>query len=132
MNNSKIAIACVIFAIIAILIFNSSKNNKIKSDLLAVNEANFQKEVLESDRKVLIDFYADWCGPCQALSPLIEEVAKETPNVKFVRINIDDNVKLSDNYNIFSIPTLVVVENGEEIKRVVGYIEKDEIKRLIK
>ncbi len=97
-----------------------------------IASSNFDSEVLKSDKKVLIDFYATWCGPCQVLSPIIEEVASETSDIKFVKIDIDENEELAEEYGVVYIPTLVVIENGKETKRSVGAISKDELLELIK
>lgn len=115
---------------------NSTKlNTEVKNmsqNVLEITSENFQKEVLESDKKVLIDFYADWCGPCKKLSPIIEEVAGEESNVKFVKLNIDLAEDIAIEYQVMSIPTLVVMENGKEISRNVGLLDKEEIRSLIK
>ena len=97
---------------------------------IASNE--FENEVLNSDKKVLVDFYATWCGPCKIISPIIEEVAKENPEVKFVKVDIDANNELAEKYEVVYIPTLVVIENGKEITKSVGAISKEEILNLIK
>lgn len=104
----------------------------MENTVLEVTEENFEKEVLKESKKVLIDFYADWCGPCQVLSPIVEEVAKANAEIKVVRINIDNAESIAIDYGIMSIPTLVVVENGEEVKRSVGLISQSEIEALIK
>lgn len=101
-------------------------------EVITVNSSNFEQEVLKSNQKVLIDFYADWCGPCQMLSPLIDEVAKEYTDVKFVRVDVDTNEDLSNQYGVIYIPKLVVIENGNVIDESVGYIEKNQIESLIK
>lgn len=108
-------------------------NNELYIDEVVkeVTEENFNEEVLNSDKTVLIDFYADWCGPCKQLSPRVEEVAKEKKNIKFVKIDVDKNYELSMKYQTMSIPTLVVIKNGEEINRAVGLISKSEIINLI-
>lgn len=101
-------------------------------DILKISNADFENEVLKSDKKVLIDFYAEWCGPCKMLSPVVEKVAKENENIKFVRIDVDEEQNLAISYNIMSIPTLVVIEDGKEINRVVGLISKNELLELLK
>ena len=115
---------------------NSTKlNTEVKNmsqNVLEITSENFQKEVLESDKKVLVDFYADWCGPCKKLSPIIEEVAGEESNVKFVKLNIDLAEDIAIEYQVMSIPTLVVMENGKEISRNVGLLDKEEVRSLIK
>ena len=94
--------------------------------------SEFENEVLNSDKKVLVDFYATWCGPCKIISPIIEEVAKENPEVKLVKVDIDANQELAEKYEVVYIPTLVVIENGKEITKSVGAISKEEILNLIK
>ncbi len=112
---------------------NSNDKIQVTEDkVIKVTEENFEEEVLKSDKKVLIDFYADWCGPCKVLSPIVEEVAKENPDIKVVKINVDENNELSYKYKTYSIPTLVVIENGVEVNRAVGAIPKDSILELVK
>ena len=94
--------------------------------------SEFENEVLNSDKKVLVDFYATWWGPCKIISPIIEEVAKENSGVKFVKVDIDANQELAEKYEVVYIPTLVVIENGKEITKSVGAISKEEILNLIK
>ena len=101
-------------------------------EILKINEDNFEKEVLESEKTVLIDFFADWCGPCKMLSPIIEHFAKENEKVKVVKINVDELPDLAVKYGVRSIPTLVVIKNGEEVNRSVGLIDKSEILELVK
>lgn len=101
-------------------------------EILKINDDNFEKEVLESEKTVLIDFFADWCGPCKMLSPIIEQFAKENEKVKVVKINVDELPDLAVKYGVMSIPTLVVIKNGEEVNRSVGLIDKSEILELVK
>ncbi len=101
-------------------------------DIKKITDKNFDKEVLQSNKTVLVDFYADWCGPCQMLSPIVEEVASQDDNIKVVKINIDEEQELAVRYEIASIPTLVVIRNGNEIKRSIGVIQKEEIENLVK
>ena len=112
----------------------SVENNEEEEDMeiMKVSQENFEKEVLQSDKKVLIDFYADWCGPCKMLSPIVAEFAKENDTVKVVKINIDENEELAVQYGVMSIPTLVVVENGETKNTSIGLISKSEIEELVK
>lgn len=99
--------------------------------VLKITADNFKKEVLEESKTVLIDFYADWCGPCKMLAPVLEEIAKENTNTKFVKINVDDAQELAMEYNIMSIPTLVVIKNGKEVNRTVGLASKSELMEII-
>lgn len=99
--------------------------------VVEVNKDNFENEVLNSEKKVLADFNADWCGPCQMLKPIIEELAETNDDIKVVSINIDDEDELSEQYNVSSIPCLVLFEKGKEVKRNVGLISRDDIESLI-
>ena len=94
-----------------------------------INEAEFANEV--KDGLVLVDFYADWCGPCNAMSPVIEELAKELEGkAKVGKINVDENSDIAVEYNVMSIPTLIVFKNGKEEKRLVGLRDKEELLSL--
>ncbi len=99
--------------------------------IIEVNKDNFEKEVLKSDKKVLVDFNANWCGPCKMIKPLLEEFASNNENIKVVSINVDDEDELAEKYSVAAIPCLVVFEKGKEIKRNVGLISQDEISDLI-
>ncbi|MBQ6885948.1 MAG: thioredoxin [Lachnospiraceae bacterium] len=92
---------------------------------------NFSKEVLENKGNTLIDFWAPWCAPCRMLSPVVDEVAEETNDVKICKVNVDEQQELAMQFGIMSIPTLVVLQDGKEIKRSSGFIPKQAIKELI-
>ena len=92
---------------------------------------NFHQEVLNSDKPVLLDFWAPWCGPCQMVLPIIEEISAERTDIKVGKINVDENIELAKQFKVMSIPTLVVMENGQMVKRVVGARSKDEILELL-
>lgn len=111
---------------------NNVEKSFMNEKVLEITSENFEKEVLESEKTVLVDFYADWCGPCKMLSPIVEEVAEEEENIKFVKLNIDNAEDIAIQYQVMSIPTLVVIKNGEEVNRSVGLIDKEKIKELIK
>lgn len=96
-----------------------------------VTTDNFETEVLKSDVPVLVDFYADWCGPCKMLAPLVEQFAQEHPQVKVCKINVDDQSDLAVDYGVRSIPTLVVFKDGKEANRSVGLISKSQLQNLI-
>ena len=92
---------------------------------------NFEELVLKEEKITLVDFNADWCGPCQMLKPIIEEFAEENNNIKVVSVNVDDNEELAEKYNVSSIPCLIVFKEGKEINRNVGFIQKDELESLV-
>ena len=92
----------------------------------------FEKEVLNSSNPVFVDFWAEWCGPCRAVSPLVEELSKEYKNkVDFVKVNVDENQELAQKYNVFSIPTLAIFKDGEVTVQKVGASSKDSFKVMI-
>ena len=98
--------------------------------VIEVTQETFEEEVLKAEKPVLADFNADWCGPCQALKPMLAAFAETHPEIKVVSINIDDEEDLRDDYDIGSIPCLVVFKNGEETGRKVGLISQDAIAEL--
>ncbi|HOO05344.1 MAG: thioredoxin [Ruminococcus sp.] len=99
--------------------------------VIEVNKDNFASEVLSSDKPVVADFYADWCGPCKALRPILEELSGEREDVKFVSVNIDDEDELADEYDVSSIPCVVVFKNGQEAARSIGIKPKDAIEEMV-
>ena len=101
-------------------------------EIIKANSQNFEEEVIKSEKTILVDFYADWCGPCKMLSPIIDEVAEENDDIKVLKVNVDDSQDLAMKYQVMSIPTLVVIKNGSEINRSVGLIDKAQILNLIK
>lgn len=98
---------------------------------LNINRLNFQEEVLNSDKPVLLDFWASWCGPCRMVVPIIEEIAEERSDIKVGKINVDEQPELANQFNILSIPTLIVIKNGQEITRSIGAKSKEEILEMI-
>ncbi len=99
----------------------------------SLNEKNFEEEVLKSEKPVLIDFWASWCGPCRMMSPVVDEIAEEMKDeVKVCKINIDEEQNLAVKYNVMSIPTFIVIKEGREIGRSVGVQDKAEIVNMIK
>lgn len=99
--------------------------------MLTITSDNFEQEVLKSDKKVLVDFWASWCGPCRMLSPIIDEVAKSTDKVKVGKVNVDEESDLATKFAVMSIPTLILFENGKPVKQIVGVQSKDAILRMI-
>lgn len=96
--------------------------------VLKLTDENFETEVLNSERTCLVDFYADWCGPCKMMSPIIDEIASELGDtVKVGKVNSDENMELTQKYQIMSIPTIMVIKNGEVKKTFVGVTPKEEI-----
>ena len=91
-----------------------------------LNNENFQSEVLDKSI-ALVDFYADWCGPCKMIAPIIEEIAKERSDVSVGKVNVDESVGIAMEYNVVSIPTMIIFKNGKEASRIVGYTPKEEI-----
>lgn len=100
--------------------------------ILDITSENFEKEVLKSEKPVLVDFYADWCGPCKMLSPIVDQVATENEDIKVCRINIDNEESLAIQYGIMSIPTLLVFKSGEVSNQTIGVVSKSEILEMLK
>lgn len=95
---------------------------------LKLSSENFEKEVLNSEQPVWVDFYADWCGPCKMMAPIVEELANDLEGkAKVGKVNVDDNQSLAIQYNVMSIPTIIVFKDGKELKRFVGVRSKSEL-----
>ena len=99
--------------------------------VIHVTKENFETEVLQSDKKVLIDFWASWCGPCRMVSPIIDEIAEEQDAVKVCKVNVDEQPELAQAFGVMSIPTLAVVEGGKVVEQAVGARPKADILALI-
>ena len=96
-----------------------------------VNKNNFNQEVLNSDKPVLMDFWAPWCGPCRMVGPLVEEIAKERSDIKVVKINVDEEQELAMQFGVMSIPTLLVMKNGRIVNQAVGARPKAQILAML-
>lgn len=99
---------------------------------LTITKENFQKEVLESEKPVLVDFWASWCGPCKMLSPTISEIAEENSDIKVGKINVDEEQELSRQFNVMSIPFIAVFKDGKLYKSTVGVQPKENLLNLLK
>jgi thioredoxin 1 len=102
-----------------------------KSSVQHANDANFQTVVLNADVPVLVDFYADWCGPCQRLSPVLEQLAAETAGARIVKVNVDDSPSLAARYGVDSIPSLKVFKKGQVTDHLVGLASKEQLSELL-
>ena len=99
--------------------------------VIELTKENFEAEVVKSDKPVLLDFWAPWCGPCRMLSPIVDEIAEERDDIKVGKINVDEQSELSAQFGVMSIPMLVVMENGEITNTSVGYKPKKDVLKII-
>ena len=142
MKNKILIVIATLFFVIGMIILSIYLNNMNKveiskeeentMEIMKVTSANFEEEVLNSDKTVLIDFYADWCGPCKAYSPIVEAVASENEDIKVVKINVDNAQEIAYKYQVMSIPTTVVIKNGQEVNRAVGMMSKSDLIEMVK
>lgn len=100
--------------------------------ILTITKDNFDSEVMHSDKTVLLDFWASWCGPCRMLSPLVDEVAEENPSIKVGKVNVDEEPELAQQFRVMSIPTLVVIRDGKIVSQAMGVQPKATILDMIK
>ena len=99
--------------------------------VLKISKDNFQNEVISSESTVLLDFYADWCGPCRMVSPIVDEIAEERADIKVGKINVDEESELAERFGIFSIPALVVIKDGKIVNQSVGARPKAQILAML-
>ena len=109
----------------------SNQTEEIISNVIHVDEQTFEDEVLKSSKVVLVNFYADWCGPCRILSPVVEAISNENDDIKVVKVNVDENSNLSIKYEAYSIPLLVIIKDGEVVAKNTGLITKADLQKLI-
>ena len=100
--------------------------------VVTITKENFEQEVLQSTKPVLLDFWASWCGPCRMLSPIVDEVAEERTDVKVGKVNVDEQPELAGEFGVMSIPTLVVMKDGKVVNQAVGVRPKEQILDLLK
>lgn len=103
---------------------NQSEKEENKMNITEIMAKDFQQEVINSEKTVLVDFYATWCSPCKMMSPILENIAEENTHVKVVKVDIDKNQDLAMQYNVMSIPTMIIFKNGEATKTFVGVTDK--------
>lgn len=99
--------------------------------VIKISKENFASEVMNSDKPVLLDFYADWCGPCRMVSPIVSKIANERSDVKVGKINVDEQPELAAHFQVMSIPMLAVIKNGKLANQVVGYRPKEQIEAML-
>lgn len=96
-----------------------------------ITDQNFQAEVLESDMVTLVDFWAPWCGPCKIMGPVIDEIASEMPNIKFGKMNVDEQAETPSHYQVMSIPTMIVFKGGKPMDQMIGVQDKNAMKKKL-
>lgn len=143
-NKILIVIICLFFVIGMIIlnkylnnmnetpINNTEQNKIIESKITKITNENFEEEVIKSEKTVLIDFYATWCGPCKIYSPIVEEFATENEDIKVVKLDIDEAQDIAMEYNVMSIPTTIIIKDGKEVDRAVGVISKELLSQMVK
>lgn len=100
--------------------------------IIDLTKENFQAEITKSDKPVLVDFRAVWCGPCQMMAPILHELETEMPDVQIGKVNVDEQMDLARQFRVVSIPTLIIFKNGQEVQRMVGVTSKEELKDALK
>lgn len=142
MKNKILILIAIVFFIVGMIILNKyltsingveiSNEEENNMEIMKVTSENFEEEVLKCDKTVVIDFYADWCGPCKAYAPIVEKVAEENEDIKVVKVDVDMAQDIAMKYQVMSIPTTVIIKNGQEINRAVGMISKTDLIEMVK
>ncbi len=100
--------------------------------IIDLTKENFQAEITKSDKPILVDFWAVWCGPCQMMAPILHELETEMPDVQIGKVNVDEQMDLARQFRVVSIPTLIIFKNGQEVQRMVGVTSKEELMDALK
>jgi thioredoxin 1 len=101
-------------------------------NIINLDNNNFKKEVLESTKPILVDFWATWCGPCKAIAPVIDELSKEyNGKIGFTKLNVDESPQIASQYGVMSIPTIIIFKNGQPDQQVIGYKSKNDLKKML-
>ena len=104
----------------------------MSDNIINVNQDSFQRAVLDSEKPVLVDFWAPWCGPCRAVAPVVEELANDYKDkVDFAKLNVDESPFVASKYGVMSIPTIIVFKDGKPVQQAIGYQPKDQLKKLL-
>ena len=104
----------------------------MSEDIISVNQQSFKSTVVDSQKPVLVDFWAEWCGPCRMVAPVIEELAREYKDkAGFAKVNVDENSQLASQYGVMSIPTIIIFKNGQPEEQVIGYKPKKELQKML-
>lgn len=99
---------------------------------LKFDENNFEQEVLQSDKPVLVDFFATWCGPCSMMAPIVKQLAEEITDIKVGKLDIDQNMSIAQKYRVMSVPTFLIFKEGQVVEKVIGAVSKKELETAIK
>jgi thioredoxin 1 len=109
----------------------TTESKTTHGQVLHANSADFADQVLESDSPVLVDFYADWCGPCRMLSPVLDQLARENPDARIVKVDVDQSPEVAERYNVSSIPMLILFDEGKPKSQIVGVAPKQTLQRML-
>lgn len=114
------------------LVMKNIPKEEMNMAVIKLTTENFEQEVMQADQPVLVDFYADWCGPCQMMGPVVEEIADETPDIKVCKLNIDEQIEIAQRFRVMTIPTFMAFKNGESVGKQIGAVPKSALLDLVK